>query len=98
MAKIENPLIAVVGTFDTKTDELQYLAEKIQVAGGIPITIDVSVLGETSFNPKFSKHDVALSAGSTIDKIINADDENIAMQIMAKGAAQLIKKLYTKMR
>ena len=91
MAKIENPVIAVVGTFDTKTDELQYLAEKIQTAGGIPITIDVSVLGETSFNPKFSKHDVASSAGSTIDKIINADDENIAMQIMAKGAAKLIK-------
>ena len=45
MAKIENPVIAVVGTFDTKTDELQYLAEKIQTAGGIPITIDVSVLG-----------------------------------------------------
>ena len=96
MAKIENPLIAVVGTFDTKTDELQYLAEKIQVAGGIPITIDVSVLGETSFHPKFSKHDVASSAGSAIDKITNADDENIAMQLMAKGAAKLIKELHTK--
>ena len=34
--------------------------------------------------------------GSTIDKIANADDENIAMQIMAKGAAKLIKELHTK--
>ena len=53
MIKLENPSIAVVGTFDTKTDELQYLTEQIQFSGGIPITIDVSVLGETLFNPNF---------------------------------------------
>ena len=96
MIKLQNPSIAVVGTFDTKADELQYLTEKIQFAGGIPITIDVSVLGETLFNPNFSKHDVASSAGSTIDKITSSDDENIAMQIMAKGATQLVKTLYAK--
>ena len=71
------------------------LVEKIQDSGGIPITIDVSVLGETIFDVNFSKHDVADSADSTIENIANIGDENNAMQVMAKGAVRLIKKLHS---
>ncbi len=95
MKNIELPSIAIIGTFDTKSDELQYLVEKIQAAGGIPITIDVSVLGESIFDVKFSKHDVADSADSTIENIASIGDENNAMQVMAKGAVRLIKKLHS---
>ena len=95
MEKIELPSIAVIGTFDTKSDELQYLVEKIQAADGIPVTIDVSVLGDTIFDVNFSKYDVADLADFTIEKIANLGDENTAMQIMTKGAVRLIKKLYS---
>ena len=95
MRKIELPSIAIIGTFDTKNDELQYLVEKIRAAGGIPVTIDVSVLGESIFDVNFSKHDVADLADTTIEKIANIGNENDAMQIMAKGAVQLIKILHS---
>ena len=39
MIKLESPSIAVVGTFDTKTDELQYLTEQIQFAGEFPLQL-----------------------------------------------------------
>jgi uncharacterized protein (UPF0261 family) len=86
--------ILVVGTYDTKNDELTYIAEKIRDQGGAAITMDVSVLGDPVSPTDHSKHDVAAAAGSSIATAIAADDENIAMQIMASGAARLSRRLF----
>ena len=40
--------ILLVGTFDTKDDELNYLADAIRGQGGSVLTMDVSVLGDPS--------------------------------------------------
>ena len=37
--------ILVIGTYDTKDDELMFLADVIHAEGGHVITMDVSVLG-----------------------------------------------------
>ena len=42
----------------------------------------------------FSKHDVAECGGHTIREAIDGEDENVAMQIMAKGAAMLASRLH----
>jgi uncharacterized protein (UPF0261 family) len=42
----------------------------------------------------FSKHDVIAAAGTTIDAIIAAEDENVAMQAMARGSATLAARLH----
>lgn len=80
--------ILVIGTYDTKDDELSYVAERILSQGGGVLTMDVSVLGEPKRRCDISKHDVAKAAGASIEEAIAADDENIAMQIMARGAAE----------
>ncbi len=79
--------ILVVGTFDTKDDELTYLADVIRAQGGGVVTMDVSVLGDPKRPCDVSKHDVAAAGGSSIADAIAAEDENTAMQIMARGAA-----------
>ncbi|MEM1162452.1 MAG: Tm-1-like ATP-binding domain-containing protein [Pseudomonadota bacterium] len=79
--------ILIVGTFDTKDDELAYMAETIRGQGGSVLTMDVSVLGDPSAPCDISKHQVAEAGGSTIQAAIDSGDENTAMQIMAKGAA-----------
>lgn len=79
--------ILVIGTWDTKDDELTYLADVIRAQGGGVMTMDVSVLGEPNRPCDVSKHDVAGAAGSSITDAIAANDENTAMQIMARGAA-----------
>ena len=81
--------ILIVGTYDTKDDELQYMAGVIRGQGGKVLTMDVSVLGDPSAPTDISKHDVAAEAGATIAEIIGYGDENRAMQAMAKGAARL---------
>ncbi len=80
--------ILVIGTFDTKSDELQFLSERIREAGGEPYSMDVSVLGDASTPVDVSKHEVARAAGSSIPAAIESGDENAAMQIMARGASR----------
>jgi len=81
--------ILVVGTYDTKNDELTFLANVIKGQGGKVVTMDVSVLGNPSKPADYSKNDVAQEGGSSIQAAIDSGDENQAMQIMAKGASQL---------
>ncbi|MBZ8117731.1 Tm-1-like ATP-binding domain-containing protein [Roseovarius sp. LXJ103] len=86
--------ILVIGTYDTKDDELDYLAGVIRNQGGQVLTMDVSVLGDPTKPTDFSKHDVAEAGGSSIAEAIATKNENVAMQIMGKGAALLAARLY----
>ena len=86
--------ILVVGTYDTKDDELTYVAEVIRGQGGDVLTMDVSVLGDPSAPTDLSKHDVVEAGGHSIREAIDGGDENLAMQIMAKGAAMLAARLH----
>ena len=85
--------ILVVGTYDTKQDELGYLAQVIRSQGGAVLTMDVSVLGDPATPADYSKHEVAEAGGSTIAEAIAGEDENLAMQIMARGSAALAARL-----
>ncbi|MEX3314126.1 Tm-1-like ATP-binding domain-containing protein [Sulfitobacter sp. PS-8MA] len=86
--------ILVIGTYDTKNDELSYLARVIRAQGGKVVTMDVSVLGEPPQPTDYSKHDVAAEGGSSIQAAIDSGDENHAMQIMARGASLLTSRLH----
>ncbi len=90
----EDKTILVVGTYDTKDDELNYLCDCIRGQGGKVRTMDVSVLGDPNAPTDHSKHDVAEAGGSSIEAAIDSGDENHAMQIMAEGAAALALRLY----
>ena len=85
----ETKTILVIGTYDTKDQELTYVADCIRRLGGTVVSMDVSVLGDPSQPTDISKHDVAAAAGRTIQDVIDAGDENLAMQFMAERAARL---------
>lgn len=86
--------ILIVGTYDTKNDELDYMAERIAAQGGGVVSMDISVLGDPDQPTDLSKHDVADAAGSSIQAAIDSGSENEAMQIMATGASRLARRLY----
>jgi uncharacterized protein (UPF0261 family) len=86
--------ILIVGTYDTKDDELSYIAEVIRTEGGEVLTMDVSVLGDPKAPVDWSKHDVTAEAGSSIEAAIAHENENTAMQIMADGASRLAARLH----
>ncbi len=86
--------ILVVGTYDTKDEELNYIAGVIRAQGGRVVSMDVSVLGNPTTPCDWSKHQVAEAGGSSIAAAIETGDENQAMQIMAAGASALALKLW----
>ena len=87
--------ILIVGTYDTKQDELSFIKECILHAGGQALCMDVSVLGEPQSPTDYTKQDVALAANTTIESIIETGDENTAMQMMASGASLLATQLHS---
>ena len=91
-------IILVIGTYDTKNAELEYIVERIAAMGGETRSMDVSVLGDPENPTDYSKHDVAKEAGSSIKAVIDSGDENSAMQIMANGASSLVRRLFDEHR
>ncbi|MFK7964853.1 MAG: Tm-1-like ATP-binding domain-containing protein [Burkholderiaceae bacterium] len=88
-----NNTILIIGTYDTKSDELNYIAECIRTQHSNVVSMDVSVLGEPTNPCDISKHEIASAAGTTIQAAIDSGEENLAMQIMARGASQIATEL-----
>ena len=88
--------ILVIGTYDTKDDELRYVSDRIAAMGGAVMRMDVSVLGDPSHPTEISKADVARAGGNDIETAMACGDENTAMQIMARGAATLTADLHAR--
>ena len=81
--------ILLIGTADTKADELLYLKSCIEKSGGTALIMDVGVLGDPPFTPEFSKHDVAAAIGISNNDIIALGDEYKAMMRQAEAATAL---------
>ena len=77
--------ILVIGTYDTKNEELTYMVERIQAQGGGTLTMDISVLGDPACPTDISKHDVAQAADSTIQAAIASEDDAIESIGLAAG-------------
>lgn len=80
------PTILLVGTVDTKSDEIAFMREVIERGGGRALVMDVGVLGRGGFVPDISNTEVAQAAGVSLQQVIASGDENTAMTLMAEGA------------
>lgn len=94
----ETPGILLVGTVDTKADELLYMKACIEAGGGRAVVMDVGVLGEPKFPPDITKQQIAAAAGSSIEAIAAFGDENAAMTKMAEGAVRIALDLHAQDR
>ena len=90
--------ILLIGTFDTKLDELAFMQQCLEGQGARVITMDVGVLSKSRINTDVSNEDVAAAADSTIQEIAALGDENDAMAKMAAGASALAVKLRSESR
>ena len=86
--------ILIVGTADTKAEELQFIKRCLETQGAVGAIMDVGVLGEPSFQPEYPNGIVAAAAGTTIAAVAALGDENEAMKKMAEGAVKLTLRLY----
>ena len=86
--------ILIIGTADTKSDELLFMKNCLLAEGGIAHIMDVGVLGNPNFAVEYTKHEVAKAANTSNEAIIALGDENLAMAKTAEGAANLTRMLY----
>ena len=90
--------IVVLGTLDTKGDQIRYLKELIERRGREACVIDVGVIGPVPFVPAISRQEVAKAAGTTLDDIIALSAPGSAMREMARGASEIVRRLYAEGR
>ena len=83
------PRILIVGTCDTKSDEITFLAAQVVAAGGQPLIMDVGVADQDRLRTDLANTDVAAAAGVSLRQVRDSGDENSAMALMARGASAL---------
>jgi uncharacterized protein (UPF0261 family) len=88
--------IVLLGTLDTKGDQIEYLKQQIEKRGYRTAVIDVGVLGKIPFRATFSREKVATAAGLSLKDIIALNDGRSALRMMAEGASEIVKSLYSR--
>ncbi len=86
--------ILLVGTADTKSDELGFMREHLLAQGVRVLLMDVGVLAAGAVPVDLSNQAVAEAAGTTLHAVMDSGDENTAMTLMATGAALLAARLH----
>lgn len=86
--------IAIIGTLDTKGDEVAYLRDLIQARGCPTWVIDPGVLGEPVIQADFSRQEVARAGGAELAELIAAGDKGQAIQTMINGTRAIVVHLY----
>ena len=78
--------ILIVGTTDTKGEQLMMLKEKIAAFGHQPLLMDLSMGGETRYKADITPEEIASMAGKTMQDIFDADDRAVITGWMIQGA------------
>lgn len=86
--------VLLVGTADTKSDEIAFLREQVIAMGAQAVVMDVGVLAAGHAPVDIANTEVAAAAGTTLQAVIDAGDENTAMTLMARGAATIASRLH----
>lgn len=79
--------IILLGTLDTKGEELLYLKQRLAGAGARPLIVDVGVLGPPLFAADVSRDEIAGWAGTSLAQLVREGDRGRAVAAMARGAA-----------
>lgn len=90
--------ILLIGTADTKSPELAFLAGCIRATGADVLFMDVGVLAGGSMKGDVGNAEVAAAAGISLAEVISFGDENRALAKMAEGAALLAARLHKQRR
>jgi len=90
--------VAILGALDTKGAEFGFIKSEIEKRGCKTLVINVGVLGQPAFTPDVSAEEVARAGGAELADLIAKQDRGEALDIMTRGAAEVVKSLYEKGR
>jgi uncharacterized protein (UPF0261 family) len=85
--------IALVGTLDTKGEEIYFLRSLILARGHEVLVADTGILGKPDLQADISRHEIAIAGGADIDSLKKRGDESFAQKIMSAGLKKIILSL-----
>lgn len=83
------PCLWVVGTFDTKADELLFLAQRIRESGIPVLTVDISTQGNSG-EPDIPAHEVASWHEQGAEHVLGGTDRGKAVTAMSQALCRLV--------
>jgi uncharacterized protein (UPF0261 family) len=86
--------VVVMGTLDTKGEEILFLKQQIERKHCAVIVIDVSMGGQPSSKSDVGPEEIARLGGSTIEEVRASKDRDWLTQVMEKGAMEKVRQLY----
>lgn len=86
--------IAVIGALDTKGEDVAFVANELAARGHRALVVDVGVVGRHAFKPQVPAKEVARAGGVALRILREKADKALAMAVMTRGAARVIKRLF----
>jgi uncharacterized protein (UPF0261 family) len=86
--------VLLLGTLDTKGEELEFLRERLRRAGVRVLLADVGTLEPPGVEPDISREAVGAETGVDPAALADAGDRGAAIGGMAGAAAALVRRLY----
>jgi uncharacterized protein (UPF0261 family) len=86
--------IAVIGALDTKGKEFAFVKAEIERRGHRALVIDTSVIGQPVFQADIPSERVAEAGGTSLKELQEKADRGLAMDVMTRGIAKVVKDLY----
>ena len=86
--------IVVLGTLDTKGEQILFLKDRIVRRGHRAIVVDLSMGGEPLFQADITPQEIARASGKSIEEITASKDRAMVTQVMEAGAIKKIGELY----
>ena len=86
--------VVIVGTLDTKGEEIGFARDVLEAQGVDVHVVDVGVMGDPEFDPDTTASEVAEAAGTTLDALREAGDRGEAIEAMGEGASAVTTRLH----
>lgn len=86
--------VVIVGALDTKGKEFAFVKKLIEAEGLDTLVVDFGVMGEPHFEADVPREEVAEAGGGDLAHLASGDHKDEAMEVMARGLAAVIGKIY----
>ena len=90
-----NKTVVLVGTFDTKGKEYEYVKRLLEELGIHVLTVNIGIF-PGSFEGDITADEVAGLGGSSLSRIVYDNDRGAATAVMSRGLSHLLPELYEK--
>lgn len=90
--------IALVGAFDTKGPEYEFVRQQVLAAGCKALLVDVGVLGGSDLPVDVPASEVAKAGGADLAELAAKQDRGEAVAAMSRGIAAVLPKLHAEGR